>query len=254
MTEPAVGTDVLGMQTIARRDGDALRARTAARRSSRTAPRPSVVPRLREARRPDHDVRRRARRSPASRRAPKIPKLGMRASTMSELIFEDCRVPGREPARQRGRRHHEHDAQPRDRAARARGDEPRHRAALPRRDGAVRDRAPHVRQAARRARPDPALHRRELREGRGDARAGLQRRRDGRPDAAQPPRHRRREAVRGDRGEGGRRRRDAGARRLRLLHRVPRRAVPARREADRDRRRHARSAPEEHHARSDAQR
>ena len=54
----------------------------------------------------------------------------------------------------------------------------------------------------------------------------LQRRRDRRPEQAQPPRHRRREAVRGDRGQGGRRRRDPGARRLRLLRRVPRRAVP----------------------------
>ena len=76
--------------------------------------------------------------------------------------------------------------------------------------------------------------------------------RDRRPDLAQPARHRRRQAVRVDRRQGGRRRRGPGARRLRLLHRVPRRAVPARHQADRDRRRHARGAPEEHHARPHA--
>ncbi len=52
------------------------------------------------------------------------------------------------------------------------------------------------------------------------------------------------------RWQGGRRPRHPGARRLRLRRRVSGRAAVARRQAARDRRRHDRGAPEEHHARS----
>jgi isovaleryl-CoA dehydrogenase len=91
MTEPAVGTDVLGMATTAVRDGDhyvmngqktfitngpesfcfLVYAKVDGRLTS------FVV---------DRDC-------PGFSNSPKIPKMGMRASSMSELIFEDCRVP-----------------------------------------------------------------------------------------------------------------------------------------------------------------
>ncbi|MBJ94137.1 MAG: isovaleryl-CoA dehydrogenase [Rickettsiales bacterium] len=91
MTEPAVGTDVLGMACEARRDGDRyiingrktfitngpdghcflVYAKVDGRITS------FVV---------DRDC-------PGFSTTPKIPKMGMRASTMSELVFEDCEVP-----------------------------------------------------------------------------------------------------------------------------------------------------------------
>src|SRR5204863_276800 len=74
----------------------------------------------------------------------------------------------REPTWDRRRRHHEHDAQPRDRAPRSLRDEPRPRAPLSRRHGPLRAGAPHLRQADPRARPDPALHRRLVRKDRSD--------------------------------------------------------------------------------------
>ena len=119
MTEPAVGTDVLGMQTTARRDGDhyILNGRKTFITNGPECRRRSLVYAKLDDRITTFVVE---RAFPASRPSPKIPKMGMRASTMSELIFDDCRVPAREPARHRGRRHHEHDAQPRDRAARPR--------------------------------------------------------------------------------------------------------------------------------------
>src|SRR5262249_1675338 len=55
-----------------------------------------------------------------------------------------------------------------------------------------------------------------------------------------------------DHGQAGRRQRDPGARRLRLRRGMPGRAPVARRQADGDRRRHGRGAPEEHRARSRA--
>jgi isovaleryl-CoA dehydrogenase len=91
MTEPAVGTDVLGMGTTAVRDGDhyilngtktfitngpegfcfLVYATVDGRISSFLV---------------DRDC-------PGFSSSPKIPKMGMRGSTMSELLFEDCRVP-----------------------------------------------------------------------------------------------------------------------------------------------------------------
>jgi len=91
MTEPAVGTDVLGMGTTAVRDGDSyvlngtktfitngpegycflVYAKVNDRLTS------FIV---------DRDC-------PGFSSSEKIPKMGMRGSTMSELLFEDCRVP-----------------------------------------------------------------------------------------------------------------------------------------------------------------
>jgi isovaleryl-CoA dehydrogenase len=91
MTEPAVGTDVLGMQSTAVLDGDhyVLNGRKTfitngpdghcflvyAQVNSRITT--FIV---------DRDC-------PGFSTSPKIIKMGMRASTMSDLVFDDCRVP-----------------------------------------------------------------------------------------------------------------------------------------------------------------
>jgi len=91
MTEPAVGTDVLGMQTTAVKDGghyvlngrkifitngpDAFCLLVYAKVNGRVTA--FVV---------DRDCK-------GFSSSPKIEKMGMRASTMSELVFDDCRVP-----------------------------------------------------------------------------------------------------------------------------------------------------------------
>ena len=147
MTEPAVGTDVLGLQTTARATATSTSS-TVARRSSRTVPSATSPSSTRSS--SDRITTFVVERGFAGLHdEPEDPE-GRHARVDDERA-DLRRLPRarREPGRHRGRRHHEHDAQPRDRAARPLGDEPRHRAALPRRDGAVRDRAPHVRQAAR---------------------------------------------------------------------------------------------------------
>lgn len=91
MTEPAVGTDVLGMQTTARRDGDfyILNGR---KTFITNAPEAGIF--LVYAKLADRITTFVVERDfPGFSTGPKIPKMGMRASTMSELIFEDCRVP-----------------------------------------------------------------------------------------------------------------------------------------------------------------
>jgi isovaleryl-CoA dehydrogenase len=91
MTEPAVGTDVLGMQTTARKDGDAyiLNGR---KTFITNAPEAGVF--LVYAKLADRITTFVVERGfPGFSTGPKIPKMGMRASTMAELIFEDCRVP-----------------------------------------------------------------------------------------------------------------------------------------------------------------
>ncbi|MFN7951141.1 MAG: acyl-CoA dehydrogenase family protein [bacterium] len=91
MTEPAVGTDVLGMQTTAVKDGkhyvlngrkmfitngpDGFCFLVYAKVNGRVTA--FVV---------DRDC-------PGFSNSPKIDKMGMRGSTMSELVFDDCRVP-----------------------------------------------------------------------------------------------------------------------------------------------------------------
>ncbi|HWO24799.1 MAG TPA: acyl-CoA dehydrogenase family protein [Kofleriaceae bacterium] len=91
MTEPAVGTDVLGMQTTARKDagGYILNGR---KTFITNAPEAGVF--LVYAKLADRITSFIVERGfPGFATSPKIPKMGMRASTMAELVFEDCRVP-----------------------------------------------------------------------------------------------------------------------------------------------------------------
>jgi isovaleryl-CoA dehydrogenase len=91
MTEPAVGTDVLGMQTTARRIGDEYLING---RKTFITNGPEADVFLVYAKLADRITTFVVERGfPGFSTGPKIPKLGMRASTMSELIFEDCRVP-----------------------------------------------------------------------------------------------------------------------------------------------------------------
>lgn len=91
MTEPSVGTDVLGMGTVARRDGDdyVLDGRKTFITNGPEAGVFLIYAKL-EGRITTFVVE---RGFPGFSTGPKIPKLGMRASTMSELIFDGCRVP-----------------------------------------------------------------------------------------------------------------------------------------------------------------
>lgn len=91
MTEPAVGTDVLGMQTIARRDanGYVIEGRKTFITNGPEANIFLVYAKL-EDRITTFIVE---RGFPGFSTGPKIGKLGMRASTMSELIFESVHVP-----------------------------------------------------------------------------------------------------------------------------------------------------------------
>ena len=91
MTEPGAGTDVLGMSTTARRDGDrfVLKGRKAL---ITNAPEADVflVYALVEGKITSFLVE---RTFPGFATAEKTPKMGMRASTMSEVMFDDCIVP-----------------------------------------------------------------------------------------------------------------------------------------------------------------
>jgi isovaleryl-CoA dehydrogenase len=91
MTEPAVGTDVLGMQTVARRvdGGYILNGRKTFITNGPEAGVFLVYAKL-DDRITTFVVERDFKGFSTS---PKIPKVGMRASTMSELIFEECHVP-----------------------------------------------------------------------------------------------------------------------------------------------------------------
>jgi isovaleryl-CoA dehydrogenase len=93
MTEPTSGTDVLGMRTTARRDGDnyILKGRKAL---ITNAPEADVflVYATVEGRVTSFVVE---RTFPGFATDDKTPKMGMRASTMSELIFDDCVVPAK---------------------------------------------------------------------------------------------------------------------------------------------------------------
>ncbi len=91
MTEPAVGTDVLGLQSVARRtsDGYVLNGRKTFITNGPEANVFLVYAKLDE--RITSFVVERSFKGFAS--GAKIPKVGMRASSMSELIFEDMHVP-----------------------------------------------------------------------------------------------------------------------------------------------------------------
>ena len=91
MTEPAVGTDVLGMQTTARKVGDSyiLNGRKTFITNGPEAHVFCVYAKL-----ADRITTFVVERGFAGfSTSAKIPKMGMRASTMCELIFEDCEVP-----------------------------------------------------------------------------------------------------------------------------------------------------------------
>jgi isovaleryl-CoA dehydrogenase len=91
MTEPAVGTDVLGMQTVARKVGDhyVINGR---KTFITNGPEAGVF--LVYAKLADRITTFVVERGFAGfATGPKIGKHGMRASTMSELHFDDCRVP-----------------------------------------------------------------------------------------------------------------------------------------------------------------
>jgi isovaleryl-CoA dehydrogenase len=91
MTEPAVGTDVLGMQTTARKVGDhyILNGRKTFITNGPEAHLFLVYAKLAD--RITTFVVERGFTGFST--GPKIGKMGMRASTMCELIFEDCQVP-----------------------------------------------------------------------------------------------------------------------------------------------------------------
>jgi isovaleryl-CoA dehydrogenase len=91
MTEPSAGTDVLGMGTVARKDGDhyVLDGRKIFITNGPEGGVFVVYAKL-DGRLTSFIVE---RSFPGFASGPKIDKLGMRASTMSELIFDGCRVP-----------------------------------------------------------------------------------------------------------------------------------------------------------------
>ena len=91
MTEPSVGTDVLGMGTVAHRDGDhyVLNGRKIFITNGPEADVFVAYAKL-DGRVTTFLVE---RGFPGFASGEKIPKMGMRASTMSELMFDDCRVP-----------------------------------------------------------------------------------------------------------------------------------------------------------------
>ena len=105
MTEPSGGTDVLGMKTIARRDGDGY-VLNGRKTFITNAPDARHLPRLRASSTDASPRSWSSAGSPASPPSSPTHKMGMRASTMGELIFDDCRVPAENLLGARGRRHH----------------------------------------------------------------------------------------------------------------------------------------------------
>jgi isovaleryl-CoA dehydrogenase len=91
MSEPGNGTDVLGMQTVARKtaDGYVLDGRKTFITNGPEASLFVVYAKL-DGRITTFLVE---RGMPGFATGEKIPKMGMRSSTMSELLFDDCRVP-----------------------------------------------------------------------------------------------------------------------------------------------------------------
>lgn len=91
MTEPTSGTDVLGMRSFARRDGDRyiLKGRKALITNAPEA-QVFIVYATVDGRVTSFVVE---RSFPGFSTDEKTPKMGMRASTMSELQFDDCVVP-----------------------------------------------------------------------------------------------------------------------------------------------------------------
>lgn len=100
MTEPTSGTDVLGMKTFARRDGDKyiLKGRKALITNAPEAD-VFIVYASVDGRVTSFVVE---RSFPGFSTDEKTPKMGMRASTMSELMFDDCEVPAENVLGQEG--------------------------------------------------------------------------------------------------------------------------------------------------------
>ncbi|HEY6038560.1 MAG TPA: acyl-CoA dehydrogenase family protein [Kofleriaceae bacterium] len=92
MTEPAVGTDVLGLQTTARKTGTGDYVLNGRKTFITNGPESGIA--LVYAKLDNRITTFVVEKAfPGFAVSPKIPKVGMRASTMSELIFEDCVVP-----------------------------------------------------------------------------------------------------------------------------------------------------------------
>jgi isovaleryl-CoA dehydrogenase len=91
MTEPSVGTDVLGLQTTAERDGDfyVINGRKTFITNGPESGLALIYAKL-DGRITTFVIE---RGMPGFSTGSKIPKLGMRASSMSELIFDQVRVP-----------------------------------------------------------------------------------------------------------------------------------------------------------------
>jgi isovaleryl-CoA dehydrogenase len=91
MSEPSVGTDVLGMHTVARRSGDEW---ILDGRKTFITNGPEAQLFLVYAKTDGRITTFIVERGYAGfSTTPKIPKMGMRASTMCDLVFENCRVP-----------------------------------------------------------------------------------------------------------------------------------------------------------------
>lgn len=91
MTEPGAGTDVLGMTTTARREGDhyVLNGRKAMITNAPAADLFFVYAKV-DGRVTSFVVE---RTTPGIAPQPKTPKMGMRASLLGEVMFDDCRIP-----------------------------------------------------------------------------------------------------------------------------------------------------------------
>jgi isovaleryl-CoA dehydrogenase len=91
MSEPGAGTDVLGMTTTARRDGDhyVLNGRKAMITNAPEADLFFVYAKL-DGRITSFVVE---RTTPGIAPQPKTPKMGMRASLLGEVMFDECRIP-----------------------------------------------------------------------------------------------------------------------------------------------------------------
>jgi isovaleryl-CoA dehydrogenase len=91
MTEPSSGTDVLGMRSIARRDGEhyVLKGRKALITNAPEAD-VFIIYAMVEGKVTSFVVE---RTFPGFSSDPKTPKMGMRSSTMGELQLDECRVP-----------------------------------------------------------------------------------------------------------------------------------------------------------------
>ena len=243
MTEPGAGTDVLGMTTTAVLDGDEYVLNGTKTYITNGCEGFCFLVYAKVNDRITAFVV--DRECPGFSTSEHIDKLGMRGSTMAELIFDDCRVPAANllGAEGSGITHMMRNLEI-------------ERLTLAAMSVGIADRCVDIMvrhaqerkafwKADSRVRADAAVRRRRLRHDRSGQSAGLQCRPGHRAGSPQPHRHGRGEAVRRTRGQDRGRLRHAGDGWLRLLSRVPGGAPVAGRQAPRDRRRNPGSAPEE---------